>query len=414
MEEIRENKNTSALLRYIDILMYISLGLAVMTSQLSIAASSIGVGALVILTALKVIFDRDLKFGYKTILYLTGAFILAQAISSVFSSDPAHAFDHIYRKISIYIVFFASIITIKGLKDLQKFLAVYFIFTAIISCVEISKFIIDYSSISKPISEFRLEYYGYPITNGEIKMLILLIIIPLIISKAGFILNKITLILLSLPLLFTFYLTNARNALLGLFTGLLVYGAIKNRYFLAGLIAVVTLFILLAPLSVKERLISIADINHPSNHTRLVIWDTGKKMIMDNLLIGIGDVDIKKAYEEYKKPEFHGEGSHMHNNLIQIALTTGLLGLLIWLGLMGTMIFYQIKNYIKTAKNEFLNTIAVISLCSMTAFQVSGLTEWNFGDAEFAAVLWFNLALAFIAAKIYKAEALSLKLKTNG
>jgi len=47
-----------------------------------------------------------------------------------------------------------------------------------------------------------------------------------------------------------------------------------------------------------------------------------------------------------------------------------------------------------------LNIIAVSSLASMIAFQIAGLTEWNFGDAEFAAVLWFNLSLAFVAEKL--------------
>jgi len=39
----------------------------------------------------------------------------------------------------------------------------------------------------------------------------------------------------------------------------------------------------------------------------------------------------------------------------------------------------------------------------MIALQIAGLTEWNFGDAEFAAIFWFNLALAFLAIK-FKAK----------
>lgn len=411
MADITVNKGTSVILKYVEILSYIFLGLAVITSQFSIATSSIGIGGLIILITTRLILQKGIKFDYKTILFLTLAFIACQVISSVFSNDPAHSFNNIYRKISIYIVFFSAIITIDNVKNLQRFLAVFFIFTALISCIEITKFFIEQSS--KPISEFRLEYYGYPITNGEIKMLILLIIIPLIISKTGFILNKLTLILLSLPLVFTFYLTNARNALLGLFTALVVYGALKNRYFLAGLVTVIVLFLLFAPLSVKERVMSIADINHPSNHSRFVMWDTGWKMIKDNLIIGIGDVDIKKAYEEYKKPEFHGEGSHMHNNVMQMALTTGFLGLVMWLGLMIVVSYKQIQAYLKTKQNEFLNIIAAVSICSMIAFQVSGLTEWNFGDAEFAAVMWFSLALGFIALNLHKKEPVNSLSQAN-
>lgn len=391
-------QNKSTVLKYIDILLYVFLGLAVITSQFSIASSSIGVGGLVILTAAKLFVDKNIKFEFKPILYLAGSFVLLQIISALFSNDKAHAFEQLYRKIPIYIVFFSAIIIIDSVKNLQRFLAAFFIFTALICCIEITRFLIDQST--KPLGEFRLEYFGYPVTNGEIKMLILLIIIPLIFTKADFILNKAILILLSLPLLFTFYLTNARNAVLGLITGFIIYGALKNRYFLVGLVLIIGGFLLLAPLPVKERIMSIADMNHPSNHSRFVMWETGLKMIKDNPIIGIGDVDIKKAYEQYKKPELHGEGSHMHNNVIQIALTTGLLGLAAWLIWMGYIFFRQIKLYISSKHNQFLSLMAVVSIASMFAFQVSGLTEWNFGDAEFAVVIWFNLGLGFIAYKL--------------
>lgn len=396
MEHAAE-KNTPVL-KYIEILSYIFLGLAVISSQYNIVSSSIGVGGLIILTTARIITDKSLSFVDKRLVWFALLFAAAQIISSAFSNDPAHSFDNIYRKISLYIVFFSAIITINNEKNLQKFLSALFIFTAIVSCIEIIRFYIDYNSVSgKPISEFRLEYYGYPITNAEIKMLIMLVIIPLIFSTYKFILKKIILIVLFLPLLFSFYLTNARNAFLGLVAGLVVYGIFKNRKFLTGLAVFLVLFIAFAPLPVKNRILSIADINHPSNHSRIVMWETGWKMIKDNPIIGIGDVDIKKAYEQYKKPEFHGEGSHMHSNMIQIALTTGFIGLAIWLVWMLYIFYRQILIYFASINFDFLNLIALSSLCSMIAFQVAGLTEWNFGDAEFAVVMWFSLSLAFVS-----------------
>jgi hypothetical protein len=61
----------------------------------------------------------------------------------------------------------------------------------------------------------------------------------------------------------------------------------------------------------------------------------------------------------------------------------------------------QIKIFILTKKSAVLNAPAAASISCMIAFQVSGLTEWNFGDFEFAAVLWFMLALAFLAEKFF-------------
>lgn len=388
--------------KYADVLIYLFLGLAVFTSQFSIATSSIGIGGLLLLTVFKLFISEKKPEIDKTILYLFGAFILVQVISSAVCGNPADSFDHIYRKISIYIVFFSAILFVKDISALRKLLIVFLIFSALISTIEIVRFSIDYfQSPPSSLSEFRLQYYGYPITNGEIKMAILLIVIPFLTVKKNFLIGKLYLAILSLPVFITFYLTNARNAFLALFTSLIVLGILKNRYFLAGLITVTVLFLAFAPPSAKERIISIADLNHPSNHARFVMWETGVKIIRDNPLLGVGDVDNNMIYKLYKKPEIHGEGSHMHNNVLQILVNFGIAGLISWLILMAYIFYRQVKLFRQTASDEFLNLLTIISLLTMISLQVSGLTEWNFGDAEYAAVFWFGLALAFLAGRFH-------------
>ena len=397
--------NKEKFVKYYDLLVLFFLSVGFITSQYSIALSSIGIGVTLGLTAIRLIIDGKIYYGDKNLLYLIFLFILSQVISSAFCSNTSESFTNIFKKIVIYIIFYGSVFFINDTKQLKKIFLALFIFSALISTIEIIRFIIDYNSLGdKPLAEYRLDYYGYPITNGEIKMLILLTAIPFIIAKKDFIMNKILLIILTIPVFISFYLTNARNALLGLLAGLILIGLLKNKYFLIVLIVFVALFLLLAPLPLKERMFSIVDLNHPSNKTRIIMWETGLRMIKDHTVIGIGDTDINKAYRQYKTPEFHGEGSHMHNNLIQVVLTLGVAGGLIWLILMLYIFIRQIKIYFKTKSDEFLNIIAVSSLASMIAFQIAGLTEWNFGDAEFAAVLWFNLSLAFVAEKLFTKE----------
>lgn len=377
--------------------------MAVFSSQFSIATSSIGIGGLIILTAFKLIISEEKFTIDKNLLYLFGAFILIQIISSAVCGNPSDSFDHIYRKISLYIIFFATILFIKDVKDLKKLLVTFIVFTALISTIEIIRFAIEYiPNPTKPLGEYRLEYYGYPITNGEIKMMILLIIIPFFLVKKDYLMNKFYLFLLTLPLLITFYLTNARNAVLALFTSLIFLGFLKNKYFLVVLIATTVLFLEFAPISVKERILSIADLNHPSNQSRFVMWDTGVKIIKDNLLFGVGDVDNNVIYRMYKKPEIHGEGSHMHSNIFQLLVNFGFTGFASWLAIMVYLFYKQIKIRKQLKSSEFLNLLAIISMTAMISLQISGLTEWNFGDAEYAAVFWFGLALAFKAQKFYE------------
>lgn len=371
------------------------------TSQLSIATSSIGIGGLIILTTVKIIFRIEIFNIDKKLIYFFSLFILSQVVSSVFSSNPAESFDQIARRISLYIIFFVSVLFIKKAEDLILLFKILLLFTAFVSVIEIIKFSIDYlPNPAIPLSEYRLQYFGYPVTNGEIKMLLMLLIIPFLLVKKKYIFSKTILILLVIPLFITFYLTNTRNAILGLFAGLVITGILKNKYFLTGLIIIVILFLLFAPIAYKERVLSIADPEHPSNKSRIVMWETGIKIFKDNPVFGIGDIDIKKVYQMYKIPESHGEGSHMHNNFMQILVNFGIIGLISWLILILYIFFRQVKIFTKTKNDEFLNLLSLISVTSFIALMVTGLTEYNFGDAEFAAVFWFALSLAFIAEKL--------------
>ena len=397
--------NKSIFLKYLNILLLVFFSAAFIGSQFSVALSSIGVGGLIILSAARLTIDRSVKIVDKKIFYLLGFYLLVQVVFSFFSAEPGESMSNVFRRASLYPVFFATFLFVENKEQLKKILVWFFLFSALVCCIELVRYFVDFFSQSeKPLSEFRLEYYGYPITNGEIKMLIVLTIVPLIFLKEKFVFNRLILILIAIPVFVTLFLTDSRNAFLGVFAGLLIIGLLRNKYFLAGLVAVVVLFIFFAPAALRERVDSIVDLNQASNHSRIVMWETGERMIADHPIIGFGDIDINKLYAQYKKPEYHGEGAHMHNNYFQILVMFGFVGFISWLAAMLYIFFKQIKVYRLAKNDEVLRSLALISLVSMVAFQISGLTEWNFGDAEFAVVLWFSLGLTFLAEKLNRAK----------
>jgi putative inorganic carbon (HCO3(-)) transporter len=389
------------LLKYTDSAILVFLSLHVISSQWSVAASSIGLGGMIILAGFRLFLDRNVFVPERKLFYFFAALVLVYIIASIFSIDPVSSFSN-SRRVFLFAGFFVTIVFIKNLKQLKIILTVFFLFTAFISIIELIRYFIEYfTNHDKPIYELRIEYYGYPITNGEIKMLILLLLAVLILTKEKFVLNKFWLILISIPVFLSLYFTNTRNAFLGLFVGLIVIGIARNKYFIAGLVVLVILFLIFAPFPIKERVLSIVDFNHPSIKSRFIMWNTGLKIIRDYPVLGIGDTDIIKVYTNYKPIEFHGEGSHLHDNFFQVAATTGITGLIAWLALLVYLFIKQIKIYFRTRGNLILNSLALVSIVSMIAFQISGLTEWNFGDFEFAAVLWFMLGLAFLSEKLF-------------
>lgn len=389
-------------IKYLDIGILVFLSGHVILSQWSIAASSIGQGGMIILAVTRLIFDKNIYMPEKKLFYLFGALVFMYLLSSIFSIDPANSFLN-SKRVFLFAGFFVTIIFIKDTKQLKYIFSVLFIFTAIISIIELVRYFIEYyRERDVPIYDLRIEFYGYPITNGEIKMLILLLLVTLIFTKEKFVFNKIWLTLISIPVFLSLYFTNSRNAFLGTFIGLVIIGFAKNKYFLAALIVIVVLFLIFAPFPLKERALSIVDFSQKSIQSRFIMWETGIKIVKDYPVLGIGDTDIIKVYTHYKKIEFHGEGSHLHNNFLQVMATLGITGFIVWLALMIYLFVRQIKIYIRTKSSQLLNSLALVSVVSMIAFQISGLTEWNFGDFEFAAVLWFMTALAFLAEKFFK------------
>jgi O-antigen ligase len=393
----------ATLIKYTDILLLFFLSIHVITSQFSVAVSSVGLGGLIILSAFRLIL-KGIEYNDRIMLLLFTSLILSNLISGILSEDPAESFSN-SRRVLLFVTIFATFLFIKNSDDLKTMLTCFFLFSAVISVIEITRYFVDTRILSgTDLVEFRINYFGYPITNGEIKMLILLLIFPFIITKDKFVLNKLWLSIIAALILLSLYFTNTRNAFLGLLAGLIYVGFVKNKIFLAGMLVAVSAFLLFAPYPAKERIFSIADIHHPSNENRITIWKTGVSIFKDYPILGTGDVDFGKIYSRYKPIEHHGEGSHMHNNIFQILISFGIAGLLIWLILMVYIFVRQIKIYYLTKGNQILNNLVTASIASMIAFQVSGLTEWNFGDFEFAAVLWFNLGLAFLTEKLYKAQ----------
>jgi O-antigen ligase len=146
---------------------------------------------------------------------------------------------------------------------------------------------------------------------------------------------------------------------------------------------------------------SVIEWNNKGIQARIAMWYTSTFIIQDYPILGVGSGDPIDIYNYYRPGNirFDGEGHQMHNNVIHLLVTTGALGLAAWLALMVFIFDKQLKVYRQTKNKPALNNFALISVTAMIAFQVSGLTDWNFGDFAFSFVNWTFISLAFLAEK---------------
>lgn len=395
-------------INYIILLQVVSIGF-------SIALSSISLGIWIILWAVKVYKDNEIVTfkllfrKYKYFFLSFSAYIIVDLFSRIFAYFPEEALIGMKRYLLI-ICFFANPTVIKSKGEMLKNLIILTTVFSVLSCIEIFKFAVTLSDNLKnsEFSEIRIDYFSYPITAGEIKMLILTAIIPLVLSKNKYRIKKFHIIALLIPILISLFLTQSRNVYLGILISLLIYGIFINWRFLVSYILFLCILWIVIPNPAKERVRSIFDLNHPSNKSRVVMWEVGMRIYMDYPLLGVGDNEITKVYTAYKIPESHGEGSHFHSNPVMVLVTTGTTGAIFYV-LLWMFIFIYLINEYRKSKNTFDKDVLIGIIIAMISFHISGIFEWNFGDWEVATLLYYLISL------IFTLKIINLKnIETNG
>jgi len=133
--------------------------------------------------------------------------------------------------------------------------------------------------------------------------------------------------------------------------------------------------------------------------TRVNLWRGGWEVFKDYPLTGCGFKCMDIIYSQYPDPT--GVIQHlrgMHNNFIQLAMDTGILGLSTWIGI-WICFFGLLYKRIKSTKNQSEEWVIYGSSASAIAFLVGGCFKTNFYDSEVVMVLYFIMALPFSGPK---------------
>jgi len=158
--------------------------------------------------------------------------------------------------------------------------------------------------------------------------------------------------------------------------------------------------ILLAPASYRERALSAFDTKSVWNVERLHMWSAGARIFRDHPVTGVGLQDLGSLYDRYRSPLSHEPHGHLHNIVIHVGATMGIVGLaaLTWLliGLFRTAGHAWRKPLPRSDLGASLRLAAVAALA---AFLVAGLFEWNLGDEELVDFLCVLVGVGFAASR---------------
>lgn len=339
---------------------------------------------------------KEMKF---VILFML-LYAVAELLSRVFAVYPEGAMIGM-KRLLLFLVFFGMVFKIPDRKALHFVLFIVLCSLTVISIYELINYFVMAPELipEKGFSETRIDYLMYPITSGEIKVMMFMTIFPLFFIKERFFVERKYLIIISAPIVISMILTQSRNVYLALIVCLFIYGLIKNRkILLISSVAAVLIFFIL-PSEFTSRFTSIFNPEHGSNAARLEMWKTGWQIFIANPITGIGDNKVMDIYAQFKPNMSSWEHSHLHSNIFMILATTGILGIITFVGLFLSIFIKQLQYY-REITNESDHALILGSILMFISFQITGIFEWNFGDHEVITVFLFLISVPFIIFKL--------------
>mgnify|MGYP002822238420 CR=1 FL=1 len=191
-------------------------------------------------------------------------------------------------------------------------------------------------------------------------------------------------------------LTLTRQAWLGFLTGLiflLFFWRKKALWFLPVLLLVVYIA---SPLPIQQRLKDIVSGEDVTFGMRVALWKGGWEIFKDYPLTGCGFRCVDLVKSKYPDPTGYIERYRgMHNNLIQVAVDTGILGVTAWLGIWFCFLRCLYHKAIALEKSADERWVILGSAAVILTFLAAGFFETNFYDSEVAMLLYFIMALPF-------------------
>jgi len=153
--------------------------------------------------------------------------------------------------------------------------------------------------------------------------------------------------------------------------------------------------------SFTKKFLSIADLNDPATRHRFVMWHTGADIVKEHPLLGTGIGTFKKIHPKYqskylrtdKYGRFEGLSRFAHNDYLEIAADTGILGLGTFLWLIVALYWIGIKKLKQIDQPGYSQNLLIIILSSLTAVLIHSFFHYSLYLPTTSMLFWLWLGL---------------------
>ncbi len=326
-------------------------------------------------------------------------YLLTQILASLFSKAPAKSLISVFNTdwFILAVPFFASL-PIKEKLRLRAF-QVLIGSAGLIGIYGIFQFFFGWDfyrghSIAQMGEFFRANGgYNFYLTYAGNQLLVLALAFSFfILSRTEKSIKWFYLISLAL-IFFSVIATFGRSTWIAMFFILLLGSWVLNRrLFLvfAGILIVFGGILTAISPEIRMRLISIFD--PAQNEARLNIWRTAWEMFKDHSVVGIGSGFFNDYFPQYKVPGFYDASGHAHNDFLNVAVNSGVIGLIGWLTMWFGWFFYTLKIFKLKLLTVTDNRIIFGSLLAVAGILVAAVFQCYYTDLENNILWWFIAA----------------------
>jgi len=375
-------------LRWLSLVLLGTAYVFLVSSYVSIAVNSISMGLMAAAWLGMMAVERRWTVARTPLDLFFLGFVIAQAVSTIFSSDPLQSLVLSKRLLLVGLVyFFASIVTTEGLS--KRMVALLLSTAAIVAMIGVMKLL-----FGNPEENVRLGIFRFYMTTSGILTIATLLLFPFTIHPTTPRTTRVLSTMGLVPILISLWATVTRGAYLAVVAGLIFIAVVRNPKILILIILLLLVVIAFAPPYIESRIKSILDLNHPDNIARLQMWEAGIKIFKDHPIVGVGDIDTGKLMDRYGDPAMPRLWGHLHNTPLQILVNYGIIGFVILIGMFVKIITTEWNIYRRTKLDWFKGSFALGSLAAFIGFLVHGMTEWSFGDQELITLIWTTIGIS--------------------
>ncbi len=332
------------------------------------------------------------------------AYVTIQVIAAAFSPYKAHSFRAVGEE-WLLLIFFLIVNNVREEAQVKKLFAILISVSALVGLYAVWQHYMGMDIYRGRILETRgdvflsLGFFDHHLTFGGYYMLMFLLAVGLsfytIRSNLFRVLRFASPVLPGLALIFSY----ARSAWVGALAGIFAFGlsrGVKLTLFLIlGMVLLCLVIYVLEP-TIWDRIKEIDLSRDKPESTRIRLWLTSINMIKDRPILGIGPGNFSRLFDRYKVEGVYDTTCHPHNDYLNVAVNSGILGLLAYLSIWVTFLLSVLKSVWNKSRQDFRSAGQAAGMAAVSGFLVAGLFQCYYTDAEVNMLIMFILGSTMV------------------